>query len=102
MKESAKEQHKVDRANFAAAKAEAKAQFEEAKAMGKPETMKKLRQEQRDAQIKEANEHIAAVQKRIDDAKNKWILSQYPKTLQSMAYVQFGVAWFDTEVPDLT
>ncbi|MBO5127280.1 MAG: hypothetical protein J6D10_06895 [Clostridia bacterium] len=71
MKESAKEQHKVDKANFAAAKAESKAQWEEAKAMSKPETMKKIQQEQRDAQIKEANERIAADQKRIEDAKNK-------------------------------
>ena len=43
MKESAKEQHQADRANFAAAKAESKAQFEEAKAMGRPETMKKFK-----------------------------------------------------------
>ena len=71
MKQSAKEQHKVDRANFAAAKAEAKAQWEEAKTMGRPETMKKIQKEKRDAQIAEANERIAAAQKRIDEAKNK-------------------------------
>lgn len=71
MKESAKEQHKVDRANFAAAKAESKAQWEEAKAMGKPETAKKMIQAQRSEQIKAANERIAAAQKRADDAKNK-------------------------------
>ena len=71
MKQSAKEQHKVDRANFAAAKAESKAKWEEAKAMGNPETMKKIQKEQRDAQIREANERMAAARKRIDDAKNK-------------------------------
>ena len=71
MKESAKEQHQADRANFAAAKAESKAQFEEAKAMGRPETMKKIQKKQRDAQIQEANERIAAAQKRTDEAKNK-------------------------------
>ena len=71
MIESAKVQHEVDKMNFAAAKAESKAQWEEAKAMGRPETMKKIRQEQRDAQIAEANERIAAAQKRIDDAKKK-------------------------------
>ena len=70
MKESAKAQHQVDKANFAAAKAEAKAQFAEAKAMGRPETMKKMQQEQRDAQIKEAGERIAAAEKRMDEAKN--------------------------------
>ncbi|MBQ8509491.1 MAG: hypothetical protein IJ493_06230 [Clostridia bacterium] len=71
MKESAKAQHEVDKANFAAAKAESKAQWEEAKAMGNPETAKKIMQEQRDAQIKEANERIAAAQKRTNDAKNR-------------------------------
>ena len=40
MKESAKAQHQVDKANFQATKAESKAQWEEAKAMGKPETRK--------------------------------------------------------------
>ena len=71
MKESARAQHQVDKANFAAVKAESKAQFEEAKAMGNPETMKKIQKEQRDAQIKEANERIAAAQKRIDEAKKQ-------------------------------
>lgn len=71
MKESARAQHQVDKANFAAVKAESKAQFEEAKAMGRPETMKKIQKEQRDAQIKEANERIAAAQKRIDEAKQQ-------------------------------
>ncbi|MBR3999880.1 MAG: hypothetical protein IKI93_16230 [Clostridia bacterium] len=71
MKESAKEQHKVDKANFAAAKAESKAQFAEAKAMGKPETMKKMQQEQREVQIREANDRIAAAQKRVDEIKNQ-------------------------------
>ena len=42
MKESAKAQHEVDKANFAAAKAESKAQWEEAKAMSKPETRKAM------------------------------------------------------------
>jgi len=71
MKESAKEQHKVDKANFAAAKAESKAQFAEAKAMGKPETIKKMQQEQREVQIREANDRIAAAQKRVDEIKNQ-------------------------------
>ena len=40
MKESAKAQHELDKANFAAVKAEAKAQWEEAKARNKPEVRK--------------------------------------------------------------
>ena len=71
MKESAKAPHKIDCANFAAAKAESRAQWEEAKAMSRPEAMKKRQQEQRDTQIKEANERIAAAEKRINEAKNK-------------------------------
>lgn len=70
MKESAKEQHKVDKANFAAVKAESRAQWEEAKAMGNPETMKKIQQEKRDEQVREANARIAEAQKRIDSAKD--------------------------------
>ena len=71
IKESATEQHKVDKANFAAARAESKTQFEEAKAMGRPETMKKIQQEQRNGQIQAANERIAAAQQRVNKAKNK-------------------------------
>ena len=33
--------------------------------------MMKIQKEQRDAQIKEANERIAAAQKRIDEAKQQ-------------------------------
>lgn len=71
MKESAKEQHKVDKANFAAAKAEAKAQWEEAKAMGNPEKRKVMMQEEREAQIKAANERIEAANERYNNAKVK-------------------------------
>lgn len=71
MKESAKAQHEVDKANFAAVKAESKAQWEEAKAMGDPETHKKMMQAQREEQIKEANERKAAAEERINAIKNK-------------------------------
>ena len=79
MKESAKAQHEVDKANFAAAKAEAKANFEEnrgtntfkkAKAMGKQswddahmspaERTVKMREEQANERIKAANERYEA------------------------------------------
>ena len=56
MKESTKAQHEVDKANFVAAKAESKAQLEEARAMGRPETRKAAMQAERDRQIAEANE----------------------------------------------
>ena len=89
MKESAKEQHKVDKANFAAAKAEAKANFEEnrgtntfrkAKADAKktwddahmsPSERSRKVQEEREAQIKAANERIDAANERYNNAKVK-------------------------------
>ena len=65
MKADAKAQHEVDKANMAATKAESKAQWEEAKAMGKPETRKKVMQAQRDEQIVEANKRKAEAEARI-------------------------------------
>lgn len=53
MKESAKAQHEIDKANFAAAKAESKAQWEEAKAISKPEVRKAAEQEKRNRQLAE-------------------------------------------------
>lgn len=69
MKESAKAQHEVDKANLAAVKAESKANWEEAKAMGNPETHKKMMQAQRDKQIAEANKRKAEAEERINMAK---------------------------------
>ena len=69
MKESAKAQHEVDKANMAATKVESRAQWEEAKAMGKPETRKKMMQAQRDEQIAAAQQRQAEAQARIDATK---------------------------------
>ena len=44
MKESAKAQHEVDKAQFEAVKAESRAGWEEAKANARPETHKKAMQ----------------------------------------------------------
>ena len=71
MKESAKAQHEVDKANLAAAKAEAKAGWEEAKAMSRPETRKAMMQAERDAQIEEANKRKAEAEARIKAAQGK-------------------------------
>ena len=87
MAESAKAQHEVDKANFAATKAEAKANFEEnrgsntfkkAKAMAKEswddahlspkERTAKIRAEQ-EKQIEEANERIRLANERYEAAK---------------------------------
>ena len=64
MKEDAKAQHEVDKANFAAAKAESRAQWDEAKAMRKPETRKATIQKQRDEKIAEAKKRQADAEAR--------------------------------------
>lgn len=88
MKESAKAQHEVDKANLAATKAESKANFEEnrgrntlakAKADAKknwdeahmsPEERTAKMQEERERQIAEANARTAAANARYEEAKN--------------------------------
>lgn len=69
MKQSAKEQHEVNKAELRAVKAESRASFEEAKAMGRPETRKKLQQQEREARIHAANDCIADANRRYDEAK---------------------------------
>ncbi len=67
MKQSTKEQHEVDKANFAAAKAEAKANWEEAKMS--PAQRQATMQKEREAQIAEANARKQAAEERIAAAK---------------------------------
>ncbi|MBQ7347730.1 MAG: hypothetical protein IJW55_07210 [Clostridia bacterium] len=69
MKENAKAQHEVDKANLAAVKAESKAQWEEAKMS--PKARQELMQKERDEQIAAAKERTAAAQERIDNAKKQ-------------------------------
>ena len=69
MKASTKAQHEVDKANFAAAKAEAKANWEEAKMT--PAGRQALMQDERDKQIAAANERTAAAQARIEAARSR-------------------------------
>ena len=67
MKASTKAQHEVDKANLAAAKAEAKANFAEARIS--PAQRQAKMQTERDAQIAAANERKAAADARIRAAK---------------------------------
>ena len=67
MKDSAKAQHAVDKANCAAVKAESKANWEEAKMM--PAQRQAKMQEEREAQIAAANERKAAADARTQAAK---------------------------------
>ena len=89
MKESAKAQHELDKANFEAVKAESKANFEEnrfhnslarAKEQGKkswedakmsPSERTKKMQAEREAKLKEAQERKAAAEERYEKAKKK-------------------------------
>lgn len=69
MRESAKAQHEVDKANFEAVKAESKATWEEAKLS--PKARQELMQKERDKQIEEAKARTAAANARIENAKAK-------------------------------
>ena len=87
MKESAKAQHEVDKANFQATKAEAKANFEEnrfhnsykkAKAIGKqswddahmsPDERSAKMQSEREQQIADANKRREEAEARYEQAK---------------------------------
>lgn len=67
MKESAKAQHEVDKANFEAVKAESRANWEEAKMS--PKGRQALMQQERDEQIAAAKARTAEAQARIDFAR---------------------------------
>lgn len=67
MKESAKAQHEVDKANLAAVKAESRAQWEEAKMP--PKARQEKMQKEREEQIAKAKARCDAAQARIDAAK---------------------------------
>lgn len=67
MKESAKAQHEVDKANFEAVKAESRASFEEAKMPPKAQIAKM--NEERKAQVEEANARRAEADARYEAAK---------------------------------
>ena len=69
MKESTKAQHEVDKANLAAAKAESKATWEEAKMT--PAGRQAMMQEERERQIAAANERTAAANERIEKAQSR-------------------------------
>ena len=70
MKESAKRQREIDRANFRAQKLETKAYYEEQKAKRNPETRKMVQDQEYQQQMSEAKARQEAAQKRIDEAKS--------------------------------
>ena len=70
MKESAKRQREIDKANFKAQKMEAKAFYQEQKAKRNPEVRKMVQEQEYQKQIAEAKARQEAAQKRIDEAKS--------------------------------
>ena len=70
MKESAKRQREIDKANFKAQKMETKAFYQEQKAKRNPEVRKMVQEQEYQKQIAEAKARQEAAQKRIDEAKN--------------------------------
>lgn len=71
MKGSAKAQHEVEKANFAAVKAESWAQWEEARAASRPEAHKARMQQEGTQQIEEAAARKAAAEERIRAANER-------------------------------
>ena len=70
MKESARMQREIDRANFRAVRLETKAFYQEQKAKRDPEVRKMVQKQEYQHQMAEAKARQAAAQKRIDEARN--------------------------------
>ena len=70
MKESARMQKEIDKANFKAQKLETKAFYQEQKAKSNPEVRKMVQKQEYQQQMEEAKARQEAAQKRIDEAKN--------------------------------
>ena len=70
MKESARMQKEIDKANFKAQKMETKAFYQEQKAKSNPEVRKMVQKQEYQQQMEEAKARQEAAQKRIDEAKN--------------------------------
>lgn len=71
MAEDARAQHEVDKANYAAVKAESKAFLYECKANSSQDVRKAAVQAERDAEIEEAKQRKAEAEERIRAAKRK-------------------------------
>ena len=70
MKESAKRQREIDKANFKAVKMETKAFYQEQKAKSNPEVRKMIQEQEYQQKMAEAAARQEAAQKRINEAKN--------------------------------
>lgn len=69
MKESAKRQREIDRANFKAQKMETRAFYEEQKALSSPKNFRAMQESEYEHKIAEAKSRQEAAERRIDDAR---------------------------------
>jgi hypothetical protein len=69
MKESAKLQHQIDRANFRAVKLETKAFYEEQKRLSKPSVRTAAQRERMQRELEMANKRVEEAQAKYDNAK---------------------------------
>lgn len=70
MKESARRQREIDKANFKAQKMETKALYQEQKAKRNPEVRKMVQEQEYQKKMAEAAARKEVAQKRIDEAKS--------------------------------
>ena len=70
MKESARMQREIDRANFRAVRLETRAFYQEQKAKRNPETRMMVQEQDYQQKMAEAKARQEAAQKRIDEARN--------------------------------
>ena len=71
MKESAKLQRKIDKANFQATKLETKAFYEEQKRLSKPSVRTAAERERMNKELEEANHRVESAKALVEAAKNK-------------------------------
>ena len=70
MKENARMQREIDKANFKAVKMETKAFYQEQKAKSNPDVRKMIQEQEYQQKMAEAAARQEAAQKRIDEAKS--------------------------------
>jgi len=70
MKESARMQREIDRANFRAVRLETRAFYQEQKAKRNPATLMMVQEQEYQQKMAEAKARQDAAQKRIDEARN--------------------------------
>ena len=71
MKESAKLQRQIDKANYHAAKLESKAFFQEQKRMSNPKVRSAAERERQLIELEAANQRVEAAKAKVENAKSK-------------------------------